>query len=480
MSSFLILAVLVQSVLGFAPSDSKHFFREKNVGLWDKKSNDNDTGVSAPAIAITEATASAAAVEESFVKAASLTATTTSESRTARVPSSEEVQEKLEALSAQIGEEAKEFVACLSIASASLLLSKVEATEIVECCDLLDHLQTITASTNSDNNEGKLVVTGQKLLNLRQRALEFKRYTMLAKFLQQDYDSYVATASFLSPSRIPRSELPNVQDVPYDKKLAEAMMKAEKDASSLDKNGRPLVSDCTLDDMQYKDSPLDKLLLGIFRKLVTKHTNGVTSPKAGIEGLLEQGRSFMLQPGQTPEAQHKMVYNTLKSLMTPVLPPFYRIFMTGIVPKELGTPWDGKQLGPWFYAPFLTSFVTPVFFAFLVGPSRPNYRKDGALGGLVVEKCKFLQESGCKGLCLHQCKLPAQQFFQDELGLALTVSPNFVSQECQWSFGEVPLSPAQDPSFPDGCLSGCSSRQVLAESVSKSEASKADLCGYPV
>ena len=26
-----------------------------------------------------------------------------------------------------------------------------------------------------------------------------------------------------------------------------------------------------------------------------------------------------------------------------------------------------------------------------------NRRKDGSLGGMVVEKCKFLQESGCKG-----------------------------------------------------------------------------------
>ena len=42
------------------------------------------------------------------------------------------------------------------------------------------------------------------------------------------------------------------------------------------------------------------------------------------------------------------------------------------------------------------------------GPSRTNRRKDGELGGIVVEKCKFLQESGCKGLCLHQCKLPVR------------------------------------------------------------------------
>ena len=98
----------------------------------------------------------------------------------------------------------------------------------------------------------------------------------------------------------------------------------------------------------------------------------------------------------------------------------------------------------------------------LVGPSRPNRRKDGERGGLVVEKCKFLQESNCKGLCLHQCKLPAQQFFKDELGLDLTVSPNFATQECQWSFGEKPLQPSEDPSFPTGCIVGCGSRLEMA------------------
>ena len=168
-----------------------------------------------------------------------------------------------------------------------------------------------------------------------------------------------------------------------------------------------------------------------------------------------------------------MVRDTLGGLMTPVLPPFYRIFMSGIVPKADWVPEDlrGKQIGPWFYAPFLTSFVTPTFFAFLVGPSYPNRRKDGQPGGLVVEKCKFLQESGCKGLCLHQCKLPAQQFFKDELGLSLTVSPNFVTQECQWSFGEEPLPPQDDPTFPKGCLVGCDSRRLVAEM-----GGKADIC----
>mmetsp|Transcript_76796 Transcript_76796/g.220574 ORF Transcript_76796/g.220574 Transcript_76796/m.220574 type:complete len:223 (+) Transcript_76796:311-979(+) len=206
----------------------------------------------------------------------------------------------------------------------------------------------------------------------------------------------------------------------------------------------------------------------------------------GILGLLDEGRTYMLSPEGTPAAQQQMVVNTLSWLMTPVLPPFYRIFMSGIVPcRENGDPdWlvdgfaklvsvlpeniqsklaPGTQLGPWFYAPALTSFVTPTFFGFLVGPSTINRREDGQLGGLVVEKCKFLQESSCKGMCLNICKLPAQSFFTEGLGLPLSVNPNFETQECQWSFGQTPLPPSEDPLWPNGCVTGCPTRSIVKE-----------------
>jgi len=144
----------------------------------------------------------------------------------------------------------------------------------------------------------------------------------------------------LSPSRIPRLQLPNLQGVTLD-----ITSVSGSTVVAPENNGVSLVADCELDNMVYQDSPLDKLLLHIFRTLVVKHKSGVTSDKPGIDGLLEQGRTFMLQPGQTPEAQHQMVSDTLGGLMTPVLPPIYRIFMSGIVPK-LGTDFDGKQVGP--------------------------------------------------------------------------------------------------------------------------------------
>ena len=104
-------------------------------------------------------------------------------------------------------------------------------------------------------------------------------------------------------------------------------------------------------------------------------------------------------------AAQTMVYNCLKWLLTPAMPLIYRPFMSGAIGE--------KRYGPWFYAPFMTSFVTPPFFSFLVGPSSPNLRRDGQPGGLIVEKCRFLQQSGCNGICLQMCKLPAQSFFGD-------------------------------------------------------------------
>jgi hypothetical protein len=60
-------------------------------------------------------------------------------------------------------------------------------------------------------------------------------------------------------------------------------------------------------------------------------SSNTQTKQQGILGLLEEGREFMLRPGQTAEAQHRMVYNTLAGLMTPVMPPIYKTFMSGTI-----------------------------------------------------------------------------------------------------------------------------------------------------
>ena len=321
-------------------------------------------------------------------------------------------------------------------------------------------------------------------------ARRWRRGQLLTELLKSDRAAYLETVGFLN---IPRAELPNRQDVPLrpcDPPPRAAAVPAEALVDGLTADG--LVPDCALDDTPMGENPLEALLLRVTRDIYAGETGVPRTGEGGIRGLLAEMRAYMLSTdGAAPEAQQGVLIRTLRTLMTPALPPFYRIFMGGVVPsydpadarvgadpkwladafaavrEKLPEPLakhlaPGNQLGPWFYAPALTAVVSPYAFGFLVGPATLNRRSDGQIGGLVVEKCKFLQESNCKGMCLNSCKLPAQSLF-GELGLPLRVSPNFETQECQWSFGEAAPPPADDPTWPKGCVQGCTSREAMKE-----------------
>jgi hypothetical protein len=244
--------------------------------------------------------------------------------------------------------------------------------------------------------------------NLSTMLLRLRRRTMLADLLRRDRTIYLSTARFMV-NRIPRHEFPNVQGIPLSDSHWEA---AVQDGDAV------VLGDCDLPKVQYKESFVDKALLKRFRSLVEKEI-GYRSPKEGIGGLLEEGRFYKLTPeGQVNGSvnQHRYVKNVLHGMLPPALPVLFRIFMSGLIPSvEMGDPewlvnytqqlfsvipdgWSikdqlkpGQQLGPWFYTHFLTSVFAPKFMGFLLGPCRVSLRKDGQLGGMVVEKCKFLQ-----------------------------------------------------------------------------------------
>jgi hypothetical protein len=327
---------------------------------------------------------------------------------------------------------------------------------------------------------------------LRHSALFLKRQRrsqLLVDMLKADRSAYVETVSFLN---IPRKELPNRQDVPlrsFDPEPRRPTPTPPADAAGADEPD--LVADCPLVDQPMGENVAEAAILEVTRGIYATEARIPRAAQPGIRGLIEEMRSYMLSAdGSSAQAQREVLLRTLRTLMTPVLPPFYRIFMGGLVPRHDpadtrvgadpkwladGFAWvrerlpagksllePGKQLGPWFYAPALTAVVSPFAFGFLVGPATLNRRADGELGGLVVEKCKFLQESNCKGMCLNSCKVPAQELFH-ELGLDLRVTPNFETQECQWSFGEAAPPAADDPTWPKGCLVGCTSRREMKE-----------------
>ncbi len=275
------------------------------------------------------------------------------------------------------------------------------------------------------------------LVSVGDFARRARRKQLLSELLRADRAAYVETVSFLN---VPRDELPNRQDVPLRECDPQPRAGAPAPSDGGDEKGDELVADCALPDVAMGENAVEGALLSVTRDIYAGETGVSRSSTSGIVGLIDEMREYMLsERGGLPEAQQAVLVRTLKTLMTPVLPPFYRIFMGGTVPSEARgdprwlvdsvqwvanrlewMPFDTKKAlapgnqplgGPMPYAPLLTSVVAPYVFGFLVGPASLNRRADGGVGGLVVEKCKFLQESNCKGMCLNSCKMPAQTLF---------------------------------------------------------------------
>ena len=76
---------------------------------------------------------------------------------------------------------------------------------------------------------------------------------------------------------------------------------------------------------------------------------------------------------------------------------------------------------------------------------------------LTIEKCRFLEQSGCVQTCLHACKIPTQRFFQEEMALPVQLNPNFTDFSCTFEFGKVPVPHDQDERLlRQPCLDTCS------------------------
>ena len=72
-----------------------------------------------------------------------------------------------------------------------------------------------------------------------------------------------------------------------------------------------------------------------------------------------------------------------------------------------------------------------------------------------VRHCRYLAESGCVGMCVNLCKTPTQTFFTEELGMPLTMKPNFDDYSCDMVFGEVPPSLDTDEVNAQPCYDTC-------------------------
>lgn len=195
----------------------------------------------------------------------------------------------------------------------------------------------------------------------------------------------------------------------------------------------------------YKDSLTDIAFIALCRTAYG-NLSGWQSERSWTDGpetfagMVEVSRSLM--KGRTAAQQRDAVISGF-----PQVPAWFR----RVFPYS---KWGAE----------LNARITPAFFTWLVGPMKAIdveiEQPDGSVvtqrSGVQIERCRYLAESGCVAMCVNLCKAPTQTFFTRELGMPLTMEPNFEDLSCKMTFGKVP-PPLEDDSGVSAqpCLGSC-------------------------
>ncbi|XP_065858474.1 beta-carotene isomerase D27, chloroplastic [Euphorbia lathyris] len=196
---------------------------------------------------------------------------------------------------------------------------------------------------------------------------------------------------------------------------------------------------------RYNDGFFAKVFMTLFARKMEKFAGGVKdNDKKKKKGFLEYDyESFVdvskrVTQGRNRLQQQQVVREVLLSMLPPGAPEQFR-----------------KLFPPTRWAEEFNAQLTVPFFQWLVGPSEVVEVEINGVkqrSGVHIKKCRYLENSGCVGMCVNMCKIPTQDFFTNEFGLPLTMIPNFEDMSCEMVYGQVPPPFKEDPASKQPCF----------------------------
>ncbi|GFP89297.1 beta-carotene isomerase d27 chloroplastic [Phtheirospermum japonicum] len=198
---------------------------------------------------------------------------------------------------------------------------------------------------------------------------------------------------------------------------------------------------------KYNDGLFERAFMTLFARKMEKFARDTSvgdekkKKKKGwldydYDSFVDVSKGVML--GRSRLEQQKVVREVLLSMLPPGAPAQFR-----------------KLFPPTRWAAEFNAALTVPFFHWLVGPSEViEVEVNGVKqkSGVLIKKCRYLENSGCVGMCVNMCKIPTQDFFTNEFGLPLTMTPNFEDMSCEMAYGQVPPQFEDDPASKQPCL----------------------------
>ncbi|KAA8498806.1 Beta-carotene isomerase D27, chloroplastic [Porphyridium purpureum] len=179
------------------------------------------------------------------------------------------------------------------------------------------------------------------------------------------------------------------------------------------------------------------------RDAVNARTSGATASLAGVD-VASSGYDAIVQLALCMlQSERRRGIDTEESSLV-VLRSLFPSWLAFLFRRMFSTPFPvfSERMNAW-----VTSWAT----VWLMGP---NTTEDGGMT-IAVEKCRYLEQTGCVGVCVNSCKRPTQRFFAEELGVRCTIEPNYDDLSCKFKFGIEPTSQDDLDACNTPCLSIC-------------------------
>ncbi len=199
----------------------------------------------------------------------------------------------------------------------------------------------------------------------------------------------------------------------------------------------------------YNDNWFDRRFIALFSHKMAKAV-GKTVRRSGYDGFVDLSKQIMA--GRNAQDQQELVSVVLRSL---VPAPVLWMIRTAFSPTRWvceSNAWFATRLFDWLVGPCTVKSVEVVL------PDGTSRTQNSAVQ---IEKCRYLEQSGCVGMCINMCKLPTQKFFAEDFGIPLTMIPNFEDLSCEMIFGQVAPPLETEEAYQQPCLTQiCSIGQV--------------------
>ena len=209
-------------------------------------------------------------------------------------------------------------------------------------------------------------------------------------------------------------------------------------------------------ETSYEDSPLDAAAIAASVELLA----GVAGVDADAYGEKTEYATLARialathASGIGPSALRDRVADAMRSSVRAGAPPFLFDKNMPLLPDFVAAAADAARAAvPADAMREMTGAVAVDLAGWMFGPS--SRVTEGGVTTVTIKKCRYLEATGCVGVCASMCKLPAQDVVFSEFGVPLHVEPDFATGRCRMHFGKTPPPESTDPALRAPCLEGC-------------------------